>query len=243
MTAHVTFQELRDRVKAICDIENDAHISSTELDRIINSAVKETWDVIVNCGQAEKYVTFSTIQIVPGQLTYELRDAVAGSPIPGWNEGDTDTYFYRMHQVYCVESQDQRRSLPRVNPSEIQRYRAPISSSQVLLYYITTAKPLVAADDIFDGINGWEEHTIMTAACAVKLKKEDSYSVFYQRKQELEKRIRNLGNVDFGEPIRVSQKRKTRQDPWLMYANNIQAYGIRGDKIEFYYDVGYIPGI
>jgi hypothetical protein len=50
----------------------------------------------------------------------------------------------------------------------------------------------------------------------------------------LEARIKAMGNVDFGEPARVSRKR--RRDPWeQLYSNSVNAYVVRGDKLELYY--------
>jgi hypothetical protein len=50
-----------------------------------------------------------------------------------------------------------------------------------------------------------------------------------------------MGNVDFGEPMRIQRKRHRKNDPFIMFNSNINAYGLRGDKIELYSYSGYQP--
>lgn len=226
-----TRAELRTRLEQITDTENDAHLSTTEKNEILNSAIAETWDHIVSAGLAEKYVKSATFSTVADTLEYNLETIC------------TDGDFYRIHQLYVDEGSGQLRPLTRLAPAEIQSFRPPSSVVSMKLYYIPSAPMLESGDDseTFDGINGWEEHTLMTAACAVKFKKDDDYNQFYRRKKELEQRIASMGNIDFGEPARVVRKRKRSLDPFLMYRNNINAYCVRGDKLELYYNYGYIP--
>jgi len=229
MARTVTYLELYNRLERAADIEGDTHLSAVEKRDIINVAVAETWDVICNTGLAEKYVKSVTFNSVAGQMEYPLATAVSA--------GD----FYRIHQLYTVEPQGQLRPLQRVQPSELRPFKAPVNTVPMKLYYIPCAPkpdPAIQAPweaTVFDGINGWEEHTVMTACFNVKAKKDDGYGQFGARKQELERRMAMLGNVDFGEPIRVSRKRRSRAYDYFPYNNMVNGYGIRGDKIELYY--------
>ncbi len=233
MARTLTRGELRTRLEQLTDTENDAHISTTEKNAIINSAVAETWDKICNAGLGEKYVKSVTFNTVANQTEY-----VIATICPALD-------FYRLHQLYVVENASplQMRPLQRLTGSEIQSFRPPPSVIPMKIYYIPYATVFAVGDDAvtFDGINGWEEHTLMTAACAIKMKKDDSYAVFAQRKQELEARIKSMGNIDFGDAPRVVRKRARRADPWFMYQNQVNAYNVRGDKIELFYNYGYIP--
>jgi hypothetical protein len=223
-----TIDALITRMEQLCDIENDSHFSSAEKFSIMNSAIAETWDLICDSGLAEKYVKKANFSSVAGTLEYTFASVC------------TDGDFYRMHRLYVVENTDQLRPLQKVNPSEIQSFRPPQSAVSLRLYYIPYS-PVLTTGQYFDGINGWEEHTLMTACCAVKMKKEDDYNLFYRRKKELEARIKSMSNVDLGEPIRVSRKRRNRNDRYGALYNPINAYGVRGDKIELYYYSGYMP--
>jgi hypothetical protein len=230
MARTYTRSELRTRLEQICDIENDTHLSAAEKNAILDSAFAETYDVICSSGLGEKYVTYTDFNTVAGQLEYPISSNVSSS-------------FYRLTNLYVKENNGtQLRQLQRVQPSEILDFRPPTAVVPIRAYYIPFVAKTSGDSDTFDGVNGWEEHLLMTAACAVKLKREEDYGVYARRKAELEKRIRDMGNIDLGEPIRVSRKRKATTSPWFFYNNTVNAYGIRGDKLELYYLQGYIPG-
>lgn len=222
-----TIDFLISRLQKICDIENDSHLSSAELFEIMNSAIAETWDVICSTPMAEKYVTYANFSTVSGTLTYDLY-TIAPT-------------FYRLHQLYVLENGGTvMRPLQRLNPAEIQTFTAPTSAVTMRMYYLPYS-PVLTTGQSFDGINGWEEHTLMVAACAVKFKKDDDYSRFDRRRMILEQRMKAVGGTDFGEPIRVSRKHRRNRDPFLLFNSNVNAYGLRGDKLEIYCYTGYVP--
>ncbi len=222
-----TIDFLISRMEKLCDIEGDTHLSSAEKFEIMNSAIAETWDVICNSGLGEKYVTSANFSTVAGTLAYSLF-TIAST-------------FYRIHQVAVLENGGTTiRPLRRLNTSEIQTFTAPTSVVTMRLYYIPYS-PVLTTGQTFDGINGWEEHTLMTACAAVKMKKEENYGQYASRKAELERRMKTMGNVDFGEPMRVQRKRHRKNDPFTMFNSNINAYGLRGDNLELYSYSGYQP--
>ncbi len=221
-----TIDQLVTRLEQLTDSEGDAHLGTAEKFAIMNSAIAETWDLIVSAGLAEKYVTPQTFNTVAGTLEYALQTiCTAGN-------------FYKISKLYVVESTNYLRPLQRVSPHEIQEFRAPAAVVPMKLYYIPYS-PVLTTGQSFDGINGWEEHSLMVAACAIKMKKDDSYSVFAARKRELEDRIKTMADTDFGEPCRVVRKRyRARNNPFMNYSTQLNAYGLRGDKLELYYAPG-----
>jgi len=231
MSRSVTRGALRDRLSQITDTENDNHVLNDEKDAILNSAMAETWDAIVDAGLAEKFVKSNTFNTAAGTQEYPL-NTVAGSD------------FYRVHQVYANEGNGQLRALQHINPAEMLNFRAPTSAVPMKIYYIPCCPVITigAGGDsaTFDGIDGWEEHTLMTAACAIKLKKQESYAPYAARKAELEQRIGSLGIVDFGDPPRVSRKRKPVGYTYYPYFSQINAYLLRGDKIELFYSYPWV---
>jgi hypothetical protein len=231
MARTFTRGQLRDRLTQITDIENDNHIVNDEKDAILNSAMAETWDCIVDAGLAEKYVKSNTFNTAAGTQEYALA-TVAGSD------------FYRVHQVYANEGNGQLRALQHINPAEILNFRAPAAVVPMKIYYIPICPVLTIGSggdaSTFDGINGWEEHTLMTAACAIKLKRQEDYRPYAARKAELEARIASMGTVDFGDPPRVSRKRKPIGYTYYPYFSQINAYLIRGDKIELFYSYPWV---
>lgn len=223
----LTRLELRTRLDQLCDMENDTHVATTEKNLIINSAVAETWDLIIAAGLAEQYVKNANFSTVADTLEYDL----ASSSIVA------DTDFYKVSKLYVVENTHYLRPLKRLSGSEIYSFRSPRSVASMRLKYIPTATVFASGDDAitFDGINGWEEHTLMTACCAVKMKKEESYDLFYKRKMELVARIKALGNTDFGEAPRVVKKRPSFNDPFMNFASGVNCYVLRGKKLELFY--------
>lgn len=221
-----TIDQLISRAQKLTDTENDQHISSAEWFEIMNSALAETWDVMCDSGLAEKFVKSASFSSVAGQREYPLFTIAPD--------------FYRIHQVYVDEGNNQLRPLQRIAPSEFLSFTPPPTAVPLKLYYIPYC-PILTTGQTFDGVNGWEEHSLMTAACAAKMKKEDSWMLFAQRKRELEDRMHKMGNVDFGEAPRVVRKYGRKNDPWFMYRSNVSCYCVRGDKIELLYDFGYLP--
>lgn len=219
-----TIDALITRLEQLCDIENDTHLSSAEKFSIMNSAIAETWDLLCEVGLGEKKLSSATFNSVSGTQDYDLFTIASD--------------FYRIHSLYVNEGNGHYRPLTRINPSEVAPFKAPTSAVSLKLYYIPYS-PVLTTGQSFDGINGWEEHTLMTAACAVKMKREEDYNLFYRRKKELEQRIRSAGAVDRGEPMRVSRKRK--RDPFYLFNKPINAYCVRGNNLELYYYDGYIP--
>lgn len=230
MARTITRAELRTRLEVLTDTENDAHIGTTEKNEAINSALAETWDLIISSGLSEKGVKSVAFNTVANQLEYPIATYVTA--------GD----FYKISQLYVNEGNGRLRPLERINPAEIECMVAPTTAQAMKLYYIPYSPEWGSGDDAlyFDGINGWEEHTLMVAACAIKLKKDDSWAQYNQRKEELAARIRAMGNTDFSGPVRVVRRYKRQQDPFNMVNSTIRAYGLRGANIELYSHSGYL---
>lgn len=225
--------ELRTRLDQLCDIENDAHLSTAEKNSILDSAMSETWDLICDSGLGEKYVKSVTFNTVANQTEYPFSTVAPSLDL------------YRITKLYAVENGTRFRPLQKISPSEILSFKAPAGVTGMKLYYIPICPKTTADADTFDGVNGWEEHVLMTAACAIKMKREESYDLFYKRKMELTQRIKSMGLVDFGEPPRVAHKRgrygSFSSTYPLVGASTVNAYVVRGDKIELYSLDGY-PG-
>lgn len=235
MARTVTYEQLKERFEQTADIEGDTHLSEPEKRRIINESVAETWDVLCNCGLAEKFVKSVSFNTVAGQLEYTFAATA------------TDGDFYRLHALYVNEGGGQLRSLMRVQPAEIEAFKPPTSVVAMKMYYIPCAPKLSTATadatawnaQTFDGINGWEDHTVYSAVLKSKAKKDDDFNNYFRLKKEVEQRMTQLGNIDFNEPIRIHRKRTRRRNPFYSFNSNVNAYGIRGDKLELYYYDGY----
>lgn len=229
--------ELRSMLIKRLDQQHSEHLSEDEYNEAIASAVAETWDTILNSGLAEQHVKIAPFFSVPNQAEYLIES----------DDGETclvtDGDFYKVHAIYVDEGGGHVRELPRINPAELLGFQPPQTAVQLLLYYIPAA-PDFKDDDgdwddecTFDGINGWEELVINTAALAICQKKNDDFSQFYRRKKELEQRVHSMANTDWGQPSRVARRwnrRNHRSNPFLPHTLNVQGWGIRGGNIEIY---------
>jgi len=219
--------DLLTRLEEMTDTQNDPHLSTAEKYRILTSAVAKTWDLILlnSTSAFVKSVTFNT---VPNQKEYPV-DTI----IPA---GD----FYKVSTLYVDEGNGQLRPLGRINPMEEQSYRAPVSAVPMKLYYTPCAPTFTTGAESFDGINGWEEHTLNLAAMTVKKKKEDDYRPWQQAMMDVEQRIQTLGNRSRAEPHRVVMKRRqSAQDRYAAWRNNVSAWDLRGSNLELFYRYGW----
>jgi hypothetical protein len=237
MARTFTREQIALRILEEADAVGDGHISTAELNKITNSSVSETWDFICQTGLGEKYVRYVDFNTVAGTQEYPFDTMV----VPN----DHQQGIYRIHQVYVNEGNGQYRPITRINPAEVLSFRAPPSAVPMRLYYILSApvwsEDSTDDDETFDGINGWEEHSILTGAMKIKSKKDDSYRQLQDRKREVERRILTMGMVDMGQPARVVRRRHSSVNPWALYTHNVNAYVVRGDKLELLQLHGYIP--
>lgn len=228
----VSLADMRARLEKITDTQNSKHFSTTEKNEAIAMGVAETWDVMVNCGLAEQHLKKVQFNAVAGQGEYIL-------------DGDdgliTDDDFYKIHQIYVNEGNGHLRPIERANFAEITYYQPPTASAPIVLWYIPSAPTFRDEDEnfddeaVFNGINGWEEHSILCAALHMRLKDDKSYNEFYRRKKELEERIKSVATTDWSGPSRVVRRWRTnRWDPYLPFILNVTAWAIRGNKLELF---------
>lgn len=216
------------RLREMTDQVNGTHLSDAEMYRILTSAVTSTWDFILVNGIGE-YVKKKTFNTVANQKEYSLSTIV----------GMADD-FYKLSSLYVDEGNGQLRPISRINPEEEQAYRAPASVVPMVLYYVPCAPVFTTGSESFDGINGWEEHTLNVAAEAVMKKKQDDAAPYTRTKRELESRIQTMANRMQGEPPRVVRKRHQKsQDRYALWLNNVSCWDIRGGNLELFYRYGY----
>lgn len=226
-----TLAQLETRLREMTDTESDDHLSQAEMFRIISSAAAETWDVIISAGLQSHFVKTVDFSTVANQLNYDLTSA---GVIP-------DQDFYKIYQIYVDESNGQYRPIDRINPSEVRSFRPPQAVATIRLKYYPFSPDLTTGAQTFPGINGFEEHLLATAAATVKAKKEDDYGFYLRKKSEQEKRILAMNHVSAGTPPRVSRRRRTQFDTYVVYTNSVNAFNVVGDNLELFYHYGYVP--
>lgn len=231
----IQLSDLRSRLRKLTDTENDTHLSDTELNEIIASAAAETWDVMISSGIAENgsgMVKKQTFTSTAGTKEYDLETGSGTGLV-------TADDFYKVHQLYVDEGQGRYRPITRVNPSETAHLMAPQTAAPMVLFYIKAAPTFKSAgvfsdSATFDAVNGWDEHLLMTAAISVKMKKDDDYAQYFRRKQELENRLKLVGNVDWSQAPTVSRIRANKSKYLLSRTYDVCYWGIRAGNLELY---------
>lgn len=225
----VPLKDLRRQLREMTSTQNDEDLSVTELNDIISSAVAETLDHIITSGLSEQ-----ATQVYDGTIGSSGLDL------------STVVDFYKVVKVYAVEGEHYR-PIERINLQDIYPYKPVSSNTSVRILYIPYSSTLKNADGsyndeaTFDGINGWEEHTLNTAAIRVKGKKEEDASMFVRRKAEMEERMAFLGNTDFSGPARVVRKRNSRREYALPYNNQVSAWTLRNKTVTLYFNYPWVP--
>ncbi len=226
MARAVLASELLSRLRQCTDTENDGHVTDAELYRQLTMAVAETWDFILNHGLGGEYVKSATFSTVAGTQEYLLTTIASD--------------FYKVKTLYVNEGNGQYRPISRVNPNEEYGMKAPAGIFSMKLYYIPCAPTWTLGSESFDGINGWEEHVIQTAAIAVKKKKQDDVSQYRATKREIEERIKASANRNQDEAPRVVRRKRAQQTAalWAPYSPNVTNWDIRGLNLELFYSYG-----
>ncbi len=218
------------RLEQICDVEGDTHLGTAEKYAILSSAVAGTWDHIVSAGLGGEYVKNVSFTTTAGTAEYPVATAIVA--------GD----FYKVSEMYVDEGSGQYRPIQRVPPGERQAWRAPTGAVTIKLYYLPCAPVWTLGTESFDGINGWEEHTLATAAITIKNKKHDDAAPFKAIKRDLEERIHTMGNRNQAEAPRIVRRaRNNRWNAFLPYRSNVSGWDLRGDNFEFLYHYGMSP--
>lgn len=226
--ALVTSAVLLSRLRQATDTEGDAHLTDAELYRQLTSAVAETWDYILAHGLGSEGVKSVTFNTVANQQEYAIT-----SVVPALD-------FYQVKTLYVVEANGQLRPISRVNPNEEHGLKAPTGVYAMKLYYVPTAPTWSTGTESFDGINGWEEHTVQTAAIFVRNKKSDDAGPHIRRKNDIEARIKVMANRNQDDPPRVVRRAHTKKMTALFapFSPNVTAWDIRGANLELFYAAG-----
>lgn len=235
MARSVLASEMLQRVRYAADCENDTHVKDAEIYLALTSAVAETWEKIQENGlggEAIKTVFFNTVN---NQQNYAIATMPNGVTSSGTGStGIAD--FWKVKTMYVNDGTGLYRPVQRTNPDEEYGQKPPQTIISMKLCYVPCAPTFVTGAESFDGINGWEEHSIQLACIAIKAKKEDDTGQYRARVRELESRMERHANRVAGEPPRVIRRRGAAM--WAQriapYLGGVIAWDLRGGNIELY---------
>lgn len=237
MAREVTLNQLVSRLENDTDIENDGHLTTAQKQDAVAVGVNELWDKMIESGLGHKLAKTVTFNTTADTLEYDLQSATY---IP-------DQDFYKVYQVYVDEGNGQRRPIEQINLAEVQSFRPVPNVVPIILKYIPAPPTLKSGGSYdgsatVDGIAGWEEYALMVACCKVKMKKDDDYSQYERKRQQLEQRMFVMGATDnYSGPKRVVRRRSRAADPWQAWRQTANAWTLEGDKLGLLYHYGYLP--
>ncbi len=224
----VTSAEMLERLREVTDTVSDPHVSDAYLYKLLTAAVAKTWTRILRFGLGTRYVKAVTFTTAAGQQEYDL-DTIC-----------TDEDFFQLKTLYAVEQGGIMRPINRVNPIE-QYGLKPVNGDYAMkLYYVPCAPVFTTGSEVFDGINGWEEHSIQLAAAEVKKKKQDAHSPYLQAAKELEEEMKTSADRNQDSPPRVVRRARMARlaSQTIPYSSQVTAWDIRGNNLELFYAAG-----
>jgi hypothetical protein len=206
MPRTITLLELRTDLRALTGFENVPDPSDTFLNRVLNDAIAETWDLLIQKWD-DLYTTSSDVNVTIG---------TGSVPLP--------TTFFKLRKVECQSGARWVRCLPfdlsvshNFRSVTGKRYRYRLQGNNLMLSVPTTGaetfrvwfipySPRLTADaDTFDGVNGFE-------SLALQMARRDVYDRFdmpidspLQKIEKLTARIRTAADGrDATEPFSLN---------------------------------------
>lgn len=227
MSALQTLDDMRTRVRELANMETNAaagFVTDDELRRRLNEALKGLYDILVESRGQEYYVKNATITLLSGINDYDLPgDFYQGASVVA-SDGSRFCQLrtWEMLELAAMESLSAQTSGsiyslryrfkgPDVSgslPNRITIYPTPGAGFTITVWYIPAMVDLVLGLDTFNGVNGWEQWAVLTAAIDILNKEESDTSVLMTERAMIEARIRKLaGNQDAGRASRITDVR------------------------------------
>jgi hypothetical protein len=205
-----------------------SRIIDDELDEYINSAISNLYDMLVAARGDQYYSIYGTVPTVSGDATYLWTDFTTFTAL-----GDASD-FYRLvalqiqegtevEPLDSFEPQEEARLSERslqgsftfrdirytLNQNQLYLVPTPNAVWTIHMDYIPIAPTLASPSSSFDGINGWEEWVILTAAIRCGAKDKDDISALVAERAIIDNRIQRLaGQRDLANPGRVQDVRR-----------------------------------
>tara|TARA_B100001778_G_scaffold330227_1_gene332366 strand:+ start:2180 stop:2911 length:732 start_codon:yes stop_codon:yes gene_type:complete len=243
MAAPQTLDDMRTRVRELANMETQAasgFVTDDELRRRLNEALKHLYDMLIEARGQEYYLKQHTFALVSGQNDYNLpADFYEGASVTATNNG----YHYQLRtwemqelaamqslsvqtsgSIYSLRYRFKGPDIPAgLNNNRITIYPTPSQGFTVNVWYIPAMTELVLGTDTFNGVNGWEQWAVLTAAIDILNKEESDTSALMIERNMVETRIRKLaGNQDAGHASRITDVRGDWL-AWPLWTNNWNA--------------------
>lgn len=216
-----TLPELRDEVRERADVENDPHVTDTEVDRHINQSIARLHSIAALACEDE-YTTSAAIATVAGQEAYTVHasffklvsvDAMVGGivrPMRRWQFSERALYL----NVNAWGLPSQPLAYRLVSGDTIRFLPVPDGVYAVTVWYIPASVVLTGSAS-YDGRDGFEEWVVVDAAIKCKLKSEEDVRDLVAERDRLMVDIQaSLATKDQALPDRIQDTRGRSSDWW-----------------------------
>lgn len=184
MASSVTLAQLRTDARLYADQRpgsSTSFISETELTRLVNTKVRELYDLLVEARGSDYYANEATIAIVAGTSRYNLPSDFyqLSSVTLEWASQDFELMFpvgtvrernnFQNWQGYEQNWTRYSRKGYRLRASQLEFLPEPRTDVTCRIQYVPVFADLVADGDTFDGINGWEKMVALGVAIEMRV--------------------------------------------------------------------------
>lgn len=198
-----TLAQMRDRVRFLGDFVNSRKFTDAIIDREVNSAVEDTWNVLVSA-RPDYYTTEQLPSTVAGADSVALAADFFRLRKVEIADGTRWIHLKRieLNETHRYSTSQARPTRYRLQGSTLKLYRTPDRAYSLRVFYIPSKANMVADGDIFDGINGFEEHAVVGAVMKLKLREQMPAGEWFSELSRLEKSVRGAANnLDVGQPF------------------------------------------
>lgn len=182
MASSVTLAQLRLDARLYADQRpgsSTSFITETELTRLVNTKIRQLYDLLVEARGSDYYATEGTIAIVSGTARYSLPSDFyqLASVTLEWATNDHELMFpvgstrERINYEGVLPLTNWSRYSPKaykLRASQLEFLPEPRGSVTCRLQYVPVFTDLSADGDTFDGINGWEKMVALGVAMEMR---------------------------------------------------------------------------
>lgn len=219
-----TLLQLRNEARQYADMEGSAFVSDAEVTRYINLGNAELWHVLVQA-DPDRYLSRVEIATVAGTYEYEVPEDFASARVLEKLGASGSEDAYRLEPYNLSEGhvgQDHGSFTLQLRWAIVYqgvdgadtrlRFQSDPGSGFVRLWYVSAPVELDDDADVWDGVAGWEEFSVLWAAEQMVAKEESDPSLLIRRRQELTQRIHQVaGSRIIGTAPSVARVRNRRR--------------------------------
>lgn len=218
MASTKTLGEMKLRGQQLADMVYSSFISDTEWTAMANDAIQQLYDMLIIARGQEYFAEADeSLQTVAGKREYPLPLDFYQLCVAYLKRSDGS-----VHQMNTWENQEFPLLLQmeggsvswydvryRIRGQNIYLMPAPSETVSIGLLYVPAFKKLTNDNQVFDGINGWEQWAEHTMAIQALLKEESDVAGLMMERDRIAGQINSLAAArDAGRPKRIVDVRR-----------------------------------